>query len=92
MIFNGGVVGAGLNIGVGRQMEHIVHLLRPEDLVDGGEVRQILLVQLEAGVIEQVGDIGLCADEIVVHADNVVALGQKRVDEVAADESGAAGY
>ena len=72
-------------------MEHIVHLLRPEDLVDGGEVRQILLVQLEAGVVEQVGDIGLCADEIVVHADNVVALGQKRVDKVAADESGAAG-
>jgi len=47
--------------------------------------------QLEIGVVEQVGDVVFGAGEEVVDTDDVVAVGEEALAEVAAEEAGAAG-
>jgi hypothetical protein len=72
--------------GAGRagQVVDLVHL----DIQREGDV---VAHQLEARVVEQVGDVGLGAGEEVVGTEHVVALGQQAVAQVAAQEAGAAG-
>ena len=63
------------------------------DLVDLDIQRKgdVVAHELEAGVVEQVGDVVLGAGEEVVDAEHVVALGQQAVAQVAAQKAGAAG-
>ena len=61
------------------------------DLVDLEPQRldDVVAEELEVGLREEMGDVGLLAREEVVDADHVVALGDQPLAEVAAEEAGA---
>ena len=67
-----------------------------ELVVDGGggagqREGDVVAQELEVGVGEQVRDVVLGAGEEVVHADDVVPVGEQALAEVGAEEAGAAG-
>ena len=69
--------------GAGQVMDFVhLHVQREGDVV---------AQEFKVRVVEQVGDVVLGAGEEVVDADDVVALGQQALAEVAAQEAGAAG-
>jgi hypothetical protein len=66
-----------------------------EDVIDGaGEVDElgdVVVDEVEVLVAGEMGDVvGIAGDE-VVHGDDAMALGEESVDEMGAEEAGAAG-
>lgn len=68
------------------EMQDIVQFARYVD-----KLGDIVVVVLEVFLLKQVFDVVEAAGEQVVHADDLVAFGEKAVAEVRADETGGAG-
>ncbi len=67
-------------------MENVVDVAEVEGLAD------VLLEELEARLVAQMGDVLACAGEQIVGANDGVALAEQRVAQMRAEKSGAAGY
>src|SRR5262249_26958833 len=85
----GGVPGAEADVGVGGGVE--AEVVPGEGGLKGAAVEEVAVDEGEAGVPAGVVEEGLLPGGEVVVGGDVVAGGQEAVDEVAADEPGAAG-
>lgn len=83
-----GILGSPAHVGVGGQMVHHVDAL--DGLTDVVGIEQVSLHQFQT-LLQAVSDEFSSARRKVVQADHVVSLLHEGVDEVTADETGAAG-
>ena len=70
-----------------REVQHAV-----EGAVDRDEGRDVLAVELEVGIVGDVGEVGGIAGELVVHPEDPVSRGQEAVNEMRSEESGRPRY
>ena len=89
-----GILDGAVHVGLGGKVHHRVRLLMLEDLIDRSPVADVHLVEFEVGVLQsllQRGEIACVGQRIQTDDPILGVVFQFKVDEVCADEAGAAG-
>lgn len=89
-VLDGGILRARLDVGVRREMQHAVRLLRLHNVEQPRLVADVLLIKMERCVFSKRLDIFPRAEIKIIDARDGMAVRQQDIDQVAADEAGTA--